>query len=242
MKSSKAPPKVSDDAPLALLVDDDPMHNKILSAVLKKLGITSIVTTSAKEFLARLKEVKPNICLVDLNIDELGVGYTLIKAVRKVLGNSMPIIVLSGQSDRQAIAHALEVGANDFIAKPLDRAILASKLTRYLMTEELLVSQSSFFPVPEGGSDASLVLDFVLREVDEFGIRISSRHLLNKGSVFYIDSVLLHEITGTGEAHLFTITSTFLEPDGESYAAFAEFDHTNENVLAGVRRWLSKQH
>ncbi|MBI3557650.1 MAG: response regulator [Deltaproteobacteria bacterium] len=174
----------SGQTPLALLVDDDPAHNKILSAVLKKLGITSIVTTNAKEFLARLKEVKPTICLVDLNIDELGVGYTLIKAVRKVLGTSMPIIVLSGQSDRQAIAHALEVGANDFIAKPLDRAILASKLTRYMMTEELLSSQSAFFPVPEGGSDANIELEFELREVDEFGIRLSSRHLLNKGSVF----------------------------------------------------------
>lgn len=228
--------------PLALLVDDDPTHNKILAAVLRKLGVDSIVTASATEFLTKLKEVRPNICLVDLNLDELGVGYTLIRAVRKVLGRDLPIIVLSGESDRKAVAHAVEVGADDFITKPLDRAILASKLTRYLMTEQLLASQSPFFPVPEGGMPAQVTLDLELKEVDEFGIKLVSPHLLNKGSVFSLDSPLLHQITGSAQPHLFTVTATWLEDEDGNYAAFAEFDLSNEQLLAGVRRWLSQRH
>lgn len=226
--------------PTALLADDDPEHNRVMSVVLRKLGVHAVVAHTAKEFLQKLKEMRPAICLVDLNIDQLGVGYTLIKAVRKVLGDQLPIIVLSAATDRQAIAHAVEVGANDFISKPLDRAILASKLTRYLMTEQLLAAQTGWFPVPQGGAPTTFTLDFQITEVDEFGIRLVSPHLLNKGSVFYIDGAVLHGVTGSAEPYLFTIASTWIEPDGVSYGAFAEFDYTNENVMAAVRRWLSR--
>jgi ActR/RegA family two-component response regulator len=240
MKSTGISSGPAGTQPVALIVDDDPAHNRILAAVLKKLGIASIMCQKASEFLAQLKTTKPNICLVDLNIDDLGVGFTLIKAVRKVLGAELPIIVLSGHGDRQAVAHAVEVGANDFIAKPLDKGILASKLTRYLMTEELLIAQSALFPVPQGGSPAYVTLEFELQAVDEFGIQIVSKHLLNKGSVYHIESPLLHEVTGAAEPHLFTVTSTSIDRDGENYLAFCEFDQTNEAVLTAVRRWLSK--
>lgn len=228
--------------PLALLADNDPGHNKTLATVLKKLGIDAIVTTTAKEFLLKLKEVRPNICIVDLNIDSLGIGYTLIRAIRNVLGRDLPIVVISGQSDSKAIAHAVECGADDFISKPLDKTILASKLTRYLMTEQLLASQAPFFPVPEGGTPANISLEMELKEVDEFGIKLVSPHLLNKGSVFQMDSPLLHQITGSAQPHLLTITATWLEDETGNYAAFAEFDATNEALLTSVRRWLSQKH
>jgi len=81
-----------------------------------------------------------------------------------------------------------------------------------------------------------------LREVDEFGVKIVAKHLLNKGSVFRLDSPLLHEITGSAESHLFTVSATWVDEVEGMYAAFAEFDATNENLMASVRRWLSQTH
>ena len=227
--------------PLALIVDDDPDHNKIVSVVLKKLGVAALTTSSAKEFLAKLKEVQPDLCLVDLNIDDLGIGFTIIKAIRKVLGNQLPIMVLSGQSDSKAITHALEVGANDFITKPLDRDILATKLTRYVKTDELLGTQGQLFPVPEGGAAATIELELDIAEVDEFGVKLIGKHLLNKGSVYHLDSALLHRITGLAQPHLLTITSTSLSDEGDAYIAFAEFDIQDKDLMANVRRWLARQ-
>jgi len=121
------------------------------------------------------------------------VGYTLIRAVRNVLGPDMPIIVLSGQNERQAIAHAVEMGANDFICKPLDRTILASEVDALSCHRRAGRFTRAVFSGAQGGSDASVNLIFELREVDEFGVKIVAKHLLNKGSVFRLDSPLLHE-------------------------------------------------
>lgn len=227
--------------PWALLVDDDEDFNKMMVLVLKKIGVHCLTTTNSKDFLIKLREQKPDLCLIDLNIEDFGVGFTLIQAVRRVLGPQLPLFVVSGESDKKAIAHAVEVGANDYITKPLDRDIITSKLSRYLRTEQLQEAKGPLFPVPEGGVPALIELDFNLNEIDEFGMRLSSKHLLNKGSVYYISSPLLSEITGTKQPLLYTIASTEASTESQEFNAYAEFDATNQSILVAVRRWLVLQ-
>ena len=235
-------PNSKNKIPLVLSVDDDPSHNIIVSAVLKKFGVQAQVTASSADFLGALKTASPDLCLIDLNIEQPGVGFSIIKAVRKVLGSELPIIVVSGLADHAAITHAMEVGANDFVTKPIDKDIFAAKLNRFLKTDALLDTRKSLLPVPEGGAVASIEMPVRVLEIDELGIKILSAHILPKGSALHLDGTLIHEVCGSAQAQLLSVTSTWLNTDGKSYVAFLEFDQTKADLMASVRRWLTTKH
>ena len=184
---------------------------------------------------------KPDLFLVDLHLGGMENGFTLIKFIRNYLGSGIPIIVISSRSDPNAVSHALEIGADDFIVKPLDRRILAAKLSRYIKTEELLMSKPNVFPIPDEGSQAEVELNCKIIEVDEFGLRISSKHVLSKGMSFTLESKLLCEMTSSDKPILFTVLTSWYDYDNDYFGCTVEFDNSNEEVSVSVRKWLSLQ-
>lgn len=225
--------------PIVMGVDDDPLHNLIIESVLKSLGISPIITTSTGEFLNEIRKTQPALCLVDINIHTLGEGYELIKTIRSLYKETIPIIVISEKYSYSAIAHALEIGANDFLTKPIDREAFAWKLNRFLKTDELFYSSDRpFLPVPEGGTPAEVELEVQILEVDEFGILFASDHLPVKGSSASFQGPLISDITGSTEPQILTIISTSLLEGVRKYSYFAEFNSEDEALLRNVRKWI----
>jgi len=148
------------------------------------------------------------------------------------------MFILSGTSNDQAVAHAIEIGANDYVSKPIDRKLFAAKLSKYVKTEELMGITPDFIPVPDGGSEATVHLDFDLLEVDEFGMKIRSSHLFSKGLTVRFDSKLLHDISGKAAPLLTTIVNTWLDDATGFYHAYSEFDYTDKQLMSAVRTWL----
>lgn len=123
--------------PGLILVDDDPLIVESLSFV---LGVDFDVHTAntrraAKTLLQGLSEM-PSLALIDLGLppdphapDE---GFALI-AELLAFNRSMKILVLSGQSDRSNIQHALTLGAVDFVPKPCDADLLRARLNHQLL-------------------------------------------------------------------------------------------------------------
>jgi DNA-binding response OmpR family regulator len=228
--------------PLALLVDDDSEFNAIMVHALKKLGLDAEAYTTASEFLKRLKTARPAICLIDLNIGQSGIGFSVIKAVRSVLGPELPLVVISSKSDGPSIAHSVELGANDYIIKPVDFEILASKLLNHVFSEELMHSSLPFFNVPDGGSPVQVDLSVEMVEVDEIGVKFKSKHLFAKGSMLELPQQWGLELSGVEKPLYMTVTNTWADPDSMSYLGFAEFDLLNEDLLRSIRKWLVKKY
>jgi DNA-binding NtrC family response regulator len=123
--------------PGLILVDDDPLIVESLSFV---LGIefdvhTADTRAATKRLLQRLPQV-PALALIDLGLppdphapDE---GFALISELL-AFNRSMKILVLSGQSDRSNIQHALTLGAVDFVPKPCDADLLRARLNHQLL-------------------------------------------------------------------------------------------------------------
>lgn len=225
-------------SPFALVVDDDPIQRKIVSAVLKKFGIECDAVSTSHEFIQKIKTSKPDFCLIDLNIESLGVGFNIVEAIRKVLGSKPNLIVISSNADKSAVAHALELGANDFIIKPLDRDVLVSIISRYATTAQLLDARAPLLPVPDGGAPATIDLDLEVQSVDEFGMKLVGTHLVSKGLALRLEGAFISEITGGFKDILVTVTSTWAGESG-LYGAIAEFDRTNDDLMTGIRRWLA---
>jgi CheY-like chemotaxis protein len=231
---------INKDQPVILSVDDEPLHNIIVQSVLGKFGVSVIATTSPPEFWQEYKRGRPSLCFVDINIQTLGDGFEVIRSLRQEHKQSVPIIVISQKGDKEALAHAMELGATDFIVKPVDKELLVEKLRQYLVTDQLAILESSYIPVPQALGAAVVDLEATVQEVDELGIKLVSPHLPLKGTTLLLDGPLISEITGQEDSYMFTITSTWLYEDGVKYGLFAEFDTSNEFVMTNLRKWLIK--
>ncbi len=145
--------------PGLILVDDDPLIVESLSFV---LGVDFKVHTSdsrhaAKTLLQNLDEL-PTLALIDLGLppdphapDE---GFALITELL-AFNRSMKILVLSGQSDRSNIQHALTLGAVDFVPKPCDADLLRARLNHQL----LILGAEHSEATPSGIKDELLLGD-----------------------------------------------------------------------------------
>jgi DNA-binding NtrC family response regulator len=123
--------------PGLMLVDDDPLISESLAFVLRDDFDVQVADSrvAARSALVKLDPM-PALALVDLGLppathlpDE---GFALITDVLTV-NPQMKVLVLSGQSDRANVQHALSIGAVDFIPKPCDVDLLKVRLDHQLM-------------------------------------------------------------------------------------------------------------
>ena len=166
--------------PVVLAIDDDWLFRKALQSVLSRFGLVTRLTTTPDEFLSLAATRKADLYLIDLLLVESS-GFDLIKKVRQSDPDAA-ILVISGESSKMSISQALEMGANDYILKPLDRTLLASKLSHYLHTPELLDHRADFIDLPQGRAPARVVLDLEVEEINELGVKLVSPHLIQVGS------------------------------------------------------------
>jgi CheY-like chemotaxis protein len=176
--------------------------------------------------------------LIDVNLERARAGFLLVQAVRQVLGPSLPLIVVSSLKDRGSIAHALELGANDYVAKPIDADALAKKLSQYVISKDLEERLPRYKAPPGEGPEVLIDLDFELAAVDELGVTLLGPHLLAKGNVVRLKGPEVQAITGQ-KSLLVTVDSTWVDGDNV-YGAYLEFDSDNEQLLRDVRGWLAR--
>jgi len=118
--------------PLILVVDDDPFQCKLLERLLANEGLRSIVAHSGAEALAVLGRQHPDLILMDVALPDFnGVDITRrLKATPRLA--AIPVVMITGHSERQVLEASLKAGAVDFLVKPFDRDILLQKLARHL--------------------------------------------------------------------------------------------------------------
>ena len=117
-----------------LIVEDAEICRDALEAVLMKapnINVRSV--TTAEEALQWLASNEVSALVTDLRLPRMD-GFELIEAVRAL--GSLPIVVISGDSDPKIPAHVAGLGANAYFAKPYSPAAVLNKL------EELIGSSA----------------------------------------------------------------------------------------------------
>ncbi len=121
-----------ENRPLVLLVDDSPT---VLQALNKSLRHTEFIFAEARsgaEALALFSQRAPDIVLLDVMMPEMD-GFETCIALRRLPGGAhTPIIMLTSLDDIESITRAYEVGATDFITKPIKPILLHHRL-RYML-------------------------------------------------------------------------------------------------------------
>ena len=113
----------------ALIVDDSSTVRSIISKILTSFGIGSVQAENGADALQRLREVDDVfLSLVDWNMPVMN-GIEFLRHLRSEPGGAKPTVVFcTVENDLEHIREALAAGANEYIMKPFDGDIIASKL------------------------------------------------------------------------------------------------------------------
>ena len=116
-----------------MMVDDDPIMLEVVQAFLEEAGYSSFITTSdPSQAMALLVEKRPDILLLDLMMPVVS-GFDILAQVRSHEElRYTPIIMLTAESEGSAKLKALELGATDFLLKPVDSSELRLRLRNAL--------------------------------------------------------------------------------------------------------------
>ncbi len=118
-------------APRILVVDDQPAGRRLIVAMLEPYGFNVQAVASGEEALALLRDEPPDLILLDVVMEGLS-GYDVCRAIRENEATSfLPVVMLTADRDQDKVA-GLEVGADDFIVKPLDRHELLARVRSLL--------------------------------------------------------------------------------------------------------------
>lgn len=145
-----------------LIVDDDPVGRDLLHALLNDKGYTLAFAENGIEAITRAREIQPDVILLDVVMPGMD-GFEVCRKLRAdpILAE-VPIILVTGLSDRESFLEGLNAGADDFVSKPFDaielqtRVAAIVRLNRY---RRLLDERAKFEKLVELSPDGILLLD-----------------------------------------------------------------------------------
>lgn len=123
----------------ALIADDDQVIRMILEKQLQSWGFDTVTASNGEEafYIITEQEDPPRIVLLDWEMPKLD-GIALCQKIRSSESNDPPYIILvTGHTDSDRIATALQAGANDFLSKPTKPIELRARLGVGMRTLEL---------------------------------------------------------------------------------------------------------
>ncbi len=163
---SAGPPKpepidLTEDPRLVLVVDDDDTFRLVARASLEAAGFWVEEAENGRLGMTRFAETRPDIVLLDILMPEMD-GYDTCVAMRNLPeGRQTPIVMLTGVDDQESIERAYQVGATDFISKPVNYGVLKYRLQHILRTNRFLVDFDGLTGLP----NRALMMDHVRRAV-----------------------------------------------------------------------------
>jgi diguanylate cyclase (GGDEF)-like protein len=116
-----------------MIVDDEPINIDVVQAFLEDEKYCNFITVQdSTQAMQVLQETRPDLLLLDLIMPEVS-GFDILSAVRShPKFKYLPIIVLTASTDTQNKLKALDLGATDFLAKPLDPSELVLRVRNTL--------------------------------------------------------------------------------------------------------------
>jgi diguanylate cyclase (GGDEF)-like protein len=120
------------EEPLVLIADDDPTQCMVMQEVLQQSGYRVLTAQDGKVALEIFNRVSPDIVLLDVDMPLMS-GFEVCERIRASETDwETPIFIVTGLEDQASVERAYEIGATDFISKPIAWSVLPHRL-RYAL-------------------------------------------------------------------------------------------------------------
>lgn len=217
-----------------LIVDDEPRIRDFVRMNLELERYSVIEASNGIEALDELREKLPDLVVLDVMMPEMD-GFETLHAIREV--STVPVIMLTVRQDERDRIRGLDLGADDYIAKPFSPPELLSRIRALL--------RRSLMPPPARKTeivvDPDLKIDFARHEVLVRGKKVVLRpteyrllyHLVNNAGRLLTHETLLSKVWGReyrDEAHYLRLYITYLRQKIEQDPAHPKYILTERGV------------
>jgi diguanylate cyclase (GGDEF)-like protein/PAS domain S-box-containing protein len=140
-----------------LIVDDNEMNRDMLARRLERKGYVVHVAERARSLLERIQGEPVDLVLLDVEMPEIS-GLDALQTLRgRYSPIQLPIIMVTAKDQSEDIVKALDLGANDYLTKPIDFPVALARIRTQaaLKTAEeaLLVSEERYALAAQGAND-----------------------------------------------------------------------------------------
>jgi two-component system KDP operon response regulator KdpE len=217
-----------------LIVDDEARIRDFVRMNLELEHYRVIEAGDGVQALEKLRENLPDLIVLDVMMSEMD-GFETLRAVREV--STVPVIMLTVRQGEQDKIHGLDLGADDYLAKPFSPRELLSRI-RALLRRSLMAPPSRKTEIVV---DPDLSIDFARREVVVRGKKVVLRpteyrllyHLVSNAGRLLTHETLLSKVWGReyrDEAHYLRLYITYLRQKLEKDPAHPQYILTERGV------------
>jgi signal transduction histidine kinase/class 3 adenylate cyclase/DNA-binding NarL/FixJ family response regulator len=129
-----------------LIVDDEPINQKVLSNHLSRNNFKILHAMNGQEALEMLDREKLDLVLLDIMMPKMS-GYEVCREIRKrYLPSELPVIMITAKNQIMDLVEGLDSGANDYLAKPFSKNELLARLKTHLNLYNINSAYLRFIP------------------------------------------------------------------------------------------------
>src|SRR5438046_3028647 len=120
-----------------LAVDDQPLNLELLSAYLSGTGCELVLANNGFEALAAIAAGRPDLVLLDVVMPGMD-GFEVCRRIKSDPANRLlPVVLVTSLNRVEDRVRALQLGADDFLSKPIDRNELMARVVTLIKTKEV---------------------------------------------------------------------------------------------------------
>ncbi len=114
--------------PLILIADDNLWQQKLIEVTLSGMGYRIITAADGEQALSLVIQYMPDVILLDIQMPKKN-GFEVLSEVKQnEITRGIQVVMVTGSEENEARARALELGADDFLMKPVDRVLLKARI------------------------------------------------------------------------------------------------------------------
>ncbi|KQV05652.1 MULTISPECIES: two-component system response regulator CseB [unclassified Kitasatospora] len=160
-------------APRILLVEDDEVIREATRMALERYGFPVDTAADGLEGLESFRAQRPDILLLDVMLPLLD-GVGLCRRIREE--SQLPILMMSARTEPIDVISGLEAGADDYITKPFETAVLVARIRTVLRRTRTVPEAPAETPAPES-SRAVRVIDDLEVDTEAMEVKVAGRQV-----------------------------------------------------------------
>ncbi|MEO1853035.1 response regulator [Chromohalobacter sp.] len=165
-----------------LVIEDDPLIARSLEQALTPLGNTVDVFTHHAQAREALQSGQFDLVLLDLGLPD-GNGLTLLAELRQ-RGDTTPVLILTARDGIDARVEGLDLGADDYLAKPFSLAELEARVRALLRrSQQRADNRLTFGPLAFDAASGVATLNETVLDLPRRELRLLESLLLHAGSI-----------------------------------------------------------
>ena len=175
-----------------LIVEDDAVIAQEIARHLENWGMQTVIVQDLSQVMKEFARELPHLVLMDISLPFYN-GYYWCSEIRKV--SSVPVIFLSSASENMNIVMAMNMGGDDFIAKPFDFSVLLAKVQAMLRRTYAFAGQTNlleYHGVILNLSNTSLEINGESVELTKNEFRILQLLFERRGDIVTREEIMKH--------------------------------------------------